>query len=262
MAERMSRKELRAPDAFQRIGAEARSWLQERQKTLAVLAAVVAVASVAALLASYLSGKAESQAAQMFGAALKLLSRPVQSSSTPNEGDQDDEQPFPSQRAKDEAVVQELSKLRTLHPKTRAARSAAVALGGAAYRLGKYDQALNAFEDFLKAVPQTDPLRAEALEGEGYVFEAKGQLEQALLTYDQMAGVTKGEFMTGMGLYHRARILVQQGKKEDAAKAFVELKSTYPTSTAGRLAGERISLLERDGVKIPSPTPKAAADAG
>ena len=258
----MSRKELRAPDAFQRIGAEARSWLQQRQKTLAVLAALIAVASVAALLASYFSGRAESQAAQMFSAALKLVSRPVQSSTTPNESDQEDEQPFPSQRAKDEAVVQELSQLRVLHPKTRAAHTAALALGGAAYRLGRYDPALNAFEDFLKAVPPTDPLRAEALEGEGYVFEAKGQLEQALLTYDQMASVTKGEFMTGMGLYHRARILVQQGKKDEAAKALVEVKSNYPTSTAGRLAGERISLLEREGVKIPPPAPKAAADAG
>ena len=258
----MSRKELRAPDAFQRIGSEARTWLQERQKTLAVLAALIAVASVAALLASYFSGKAESQAAEMFGVALKLLSRPVQSSSTPNESDPEDDPPFPSQRAKDEAVLQELSRLRTVHPKTRAAHTAALPLGEAAYRLGKYDQALNAFEDFLKAVPQTDPLRAEALEGEGYVFEAKRQLEQALLTYDQLATVTKGEFMTGMGLYHRARILVQQGKKDDAAKAFVELKSNYPTSTASRLAGERISLLEREGVKIPPPTLKAAADAG
>ena len=262
MAERMSRKELRAPDAFQRVGAEARSWLQQRQKTLAVLAGLVVVASVAALLASYFSGKAESQAAQMFGTALKLLSRPVQSSSAPTEGDLEDEQPFPSQRAKDEAVVQELSRLRAVHPKTRAAHSAALPLGEAAYRLGKYDQALNALEDFLKAVPQTDPLRAEALEGEGYVFEAKRQLEQALLTYDQMASVTKGEFMTGMGLYHRARILVQQGKKDEAAKAFVELKNTYPASTAARLAGERISLLEREGVKIPPPAPKAAAVAG
>src|SRR5262249_49075967 len=168
----MSRKELRAPDAFQRIGAEARTWLQERQKMLAILVALVAVASVAALLGSYVSGKAESRAAQKFGAALKLLSRPVQSSTAPNDGDAEDEPPFPSQRAKDEAVVQELSQLRDAHPKTRAAHSAALPLGEAAYRIGKYDQALNAFEDFLKAVPQTDPLRAEALEGEGYVFEA------------------------------------------------------------------------------------------
>jgi tetratricopeptide (TPR) repeat protein len=229
---------------------------------LFMLAALVVVASIAGLPASYFSGKAESQAAQMLGGALKLLSRPVQASTAPVDPDAEDETPFPNQRAKDEAVAQELSRLRSAHPKTRAAVTAALPLGEAYYRVAQYEPALSAFEDFLKAVPKTDPLRAEALEGEGYVFEAKHQLEQALLTYDQLANVTKGEFMTGMGLYHRARILAEQGKQEEAAKALVELKSTYPTSAAGRMAGERISLLERQGVKIPPPPAKPAPDAG
>lgn len=262
MAERLSRKELRAPDAFQRIGAEARAWLQERQRMLFMLAVLVVVASISGLFASYFSGKAESQAAQMLGGALKLLNRPVQASTAPVDQDAEDETPFPNQRVKDEAVAQELSRLRSAHPKTRAAVTAALPLGEAYYRVGQYEQALSAFEDFLKGVPKTEPLRAEALEGEGYVFEAKHQLEQALLTYDQLANVTKGEFMTGMGLYHRARILAEQGKKEEAAKALVELKSTYPASAAARMAGERISLLEREGVKIPPPPAKAAPDAG
>lgn len=229
---------------------------------LLMLAALVLVASVSGLLATYFSGKAESQAAQMLGSALKLLNRPVQASTAPADPDAEDEAPFPNQRAKDEAVAQELSRLRSLHPKTRAAITAALPLGEALYRVGQYDQALNAFEDFLKGVAKTDPLRAEALEGEGYVFEAKHQLEQALLTYDQLANVTKGEFMTGMGLYHRARILAEQGKKEEGAKALVELKSTYPASAAARMAAERISALEREGVKIPAPASKAAPDAG
>jgi hypothetical protein len=50
---------------------------------LLMLAVLVVVASIAALLANYFSGKAESQAAQMLGGALKLLSRPVQASTAP-----------------------------------------------------------------------------------------------------------------------------------------------------------------------------------
>jgi tetratricopeptide (TPR) repeat protein len=229
---------------------------------LLMLAAIVLGASIFWLLASYLSGKAESQAAQMLGSALKLLSRPVQAPTTAVDQDVEDEALFPNQRAKDQAVAEELSRLRSLHPKTRAAITAALPLGEASYRVGRYDQALSAFEDFLHGVPKTDPLRAEALEGEGYVFEAKHQLEQALLTYDQLVSVTKGEFMTGMGLYHRARILAAQGKKEEAATALVELKSTYPASAAARMAEDRIRLLEREGVKIPEPAAKATPDAG
>src|SRR5260370_34316728 len=98
--------------------------------------------------------------------------------------------------------------MRQKNPGTRAAVPFALPLAEALYRLEDYDRDLATFEDFLKAIPDGDLLRAEALEGEGYVFEAKGQLEQALLTYDQMARTSKTGFLPGMGSFHRARSLI------------------------------------------------------
>lgn len=264
MAEKLTRKELRAPDAFQKAGFEAREWFQARQKMLLTGVAVVILAGAGAGLLSYLASRSEIRASKMLGGALHSMSRPVKGAdATADEIEQEDMAPFATQRAKDEEVSKQLSELQQKYPRTRAAVTSALPLAEALYRLEDYDRALATFEDFLKAIPEGDLLRAEALEGEGYVFEAKGQLEQALLTFDQMARTSKTEFLPGMGLFHRARILIQQNKKDEAAKALVEVKSDHPTSAAARMASERLAMLSREGVKIPEPqAAKPAADAG
>jgi hypothetical protein len=67
-----------------------------------------------------------------------------------------------------------------------------------------------------------------------------------------------------MGQYHQARILVAQGKKEEAAQLLADLKSSQTNTAAGRLATERLAVLAAEGVKIPEPkvAPAAAQDAG
>jgi predicted negative regulator of RcsB-dependent stress response len=68
-----------------------------------------------------------------------------------------------------------------------------------------------------------------------------------------------------MGRYHQARILVQQGKKDEAAQLLADLKSAQPESAAGRLATERLAVLAAQGVKVPEPKAPPAAqqqDAG
>jgi len=264
LVEKLSRKELRAPDAFQKAGFEAREWFQARQKMLLIGIAVVILAGTGAGLMNYLAGRSETRASKMLGGALHSMNRPVKGTdATPGEIEEEDSAPFATQRAKDEEVSKQLSELRQKYPRTRAALTSALPLAEAQYRLEDYDRALASFEDFLKGTPEGDVLRAEALEGEGYVFEAKGQLEQALLTFGQMARTSKTEFMPGMGLFHRARILMLQNKKDEAAKALVEVKNEHPTSAAARMAAERLAILSREGVKIPeAQAAKPAGDAG
>ncbi|HXN41523.1 MAG TPA: tetratricopeptide repeat protein, partial [Myxococcaceae bacterium] len=213
---------------------------------------------------SYVASRSETRASKMLGGALHSMGRPVKGAdATAEESEQEDSPPFATQRAKDEEVSKQLTELRQKYPRTRAAVTSALPLAEAQYRLEDYDRALVTFEDFLKAIPAGDLLRAEALEGEGYAFEAKGQLEQALLTFDQMARTSKADFMPGMGLFHRARILILQNKKDEAAKALVEIKNDHPTSAAARMAAERLAMLSREGVKIPeAQAAKPAADAG
>jgi tetratricopeptide (TPR) repeat protein len=254
----MTRKELRAPDAFQKAGGSIREWLRGRATFLVLGVVVIVLVSGATALANFISERKEDKAAKALGAALRTIDRSFQ-------GADDEEAPAPEatsenkSAAKDEKLIKELTELRSKYPRTRAAATAGLPLAEAELRLGQHDQALAAFKDYLANAPASEPLRAAALEGEGYAYEGKGQLDEALASFDRMAQENKTEFLNGVGQFHRARILILQGKKQDAAAVLSDVKSNYPGSAAARLAAERLSRLASEGV---TPPPKVSPDAG
>jgi len=261
MSEKLTRKELRGPDAFQKAGFQARDWLQDKQKLAlaAVLALFLAGGGVA--VASYLSNRNEGDASKALATALKVAERPVRAEAPPPP-ELDAEAPFASQKEKDEALIKGLAELRQKYPRSRAAIAAELPIGEAQLRLGKPDDAIKSLDDFLKATPPDDPLRAEALEGRGYAHEAKGELDRALSSFDALARDNKTDFLNGMGLYHRGRILIVQGKKQEAAEAFAQISTAYPNSPAARLASDRLAVLAEQGIKPPPPPPPEKPDAG
>jgi tetratricopeptide (TPR) repeat protein len=253
---RLTQKELRAPDAFQRVGGVARRWLEQRRLMALVAAVLVVLAALVAGVVSSLSNKREQQAARNLGVALKSLDRPV---GEPIPGDED--KPFASQKDKDQALTSALTPFRAEYAGTLPAATAALPLGDAELRLGQADGALPHFNDFLGHTPSKQILRVSALEGEGYAWEAKGQLDHALEAFQRMTKEDAGGFLAGMGLYHRARILVLQGKKLEAAQAFQELVAAKPGTPAATLAQDRLGLLATEGIR-PPPVVPARPDAG
>jgi len=253
---RLTKKELRAPDAFQRVGGVARRWLEQRRMLALVAAILVVVGAMVAAVVSSLASRREQQAARNLGAALKALDRPV---GEPIPGD--DQKPYASQSEKDQALVAGLTPFRTEYSGTLPAATAALPLGEAELRLARPDEALPRFVDFLGRSPSSQILRVSALEGEGYALEAKGELDRALDAFERMSREDAGGFLAGMGLYHRARILVLQGKKQDAAQAFQELITAKPGTAAAALAQDRLGLLATEGVR-PPPLVPPRPDAG
>jgi len=264
-SEKMTQRELKQPDAFQRAGAEARDWFVERQTLVLLAVGVVLVGGLLVAMFSYFSSRGEARAAKDLGAALEILERPVVP--TP-EGSQlapvaGENSPFKSTQEQDQALVKALTDFRASNKGTSAATTAALPLGKAEFRLGNHDGALAAFGDYLKGASQNDPLRASALEGQGYAYEAQQKYDQALASFDEMSKVDAGGFLEGMGQYHRARILILQGKKDDAAAVLVKIPVDHPNSAASRLAAERTALLAAEGVKIPeAPKPAEAGKDG
>ncbi len=263
MAERLTRKELRGPDAFQKAGLQARDWLEDKQRLALVATALALLGGGGVALASYLSTRGDTEGARALASALKVVERPVRTDAPPPPDDTDAEPPFASQTEKDEALIKQLANVRQKYPRSRAAITADLPIGEAQLRLGRPDEAIKSFEDFLKATSADDLLRAEALEGEGYAYEAKGQLDQALASFDALSK-SKTEFLGGMGLYHRGRILAAQGKKQEAAEAFAQISTSFPNTPAARLASDRLAVLAEQGIKPPSPpaAPDPKLDAG
>ena len=252
-SEKMTKQELRAPDAFQLYGAEVSDWLSKRRQFIGTAVVVMIVGGLIAALVNYFSTRSEERAAKQLGQALEVLERPVVEGSAPLQAPPGEEPPFKSNAEKDEAVRKSLADFREQHKGTDAAVTAALPLGKAEYRLGNHDAALTAFGEYIQKAPKNDPLLVSAYEGQGYAYEAKGQLDQALEAFKGMARVEAGDYMQGMGQYHQARILVQQGKKDEAAQVLADLKASQANTAAGRLATERLAVLAAQGVKVPEP---------
>ncbi|HZJ54226.1 MAG TPA: tetratricopeptide repeat protein [Myxococcaceae bacterium] len=252
----MSRHELRAPDAFQRAGLEARSWFSHRRSLVVGAAVAVVVLGFAVALTKTLSDRREHKARNALGSALGVLSRPIQADLPP--GSTEDPPPFKSEQERDQAGATALSGVLSSFPGSRAAVTATLPLAAAEVRLGQLDQAIGHYEAYLRGAPASEPLRATALDGLGHAREAKGELPQALEVYERMAREESAGFLAGMGSFHRARVLALMGKKQEAAQAFAELVSASPGTPAARLAQERLSALEAEGFKATvAPRPDA-----
>lgn len=263
MTEKLSRKELKAPDALQKAGLEARHWLEGRHKAVAAIMVILLLAGAGVALANYVSDRTEERASKALGAVLRDIDRPVAGEENPNPPAGDGKPPFKSQKERDEAAVKALGDFQSKFHGTKAALTGELRYGQSACNLGNYDQALSAFSDFAKSAPAEEPLRILALEGVGYAYEGKNQLEQALAAFEEMARNNKSGYMNGMGLYHRGRILMLQGKKEEAAKAFAEIPTAAPNTPAAKMATERMALLTSQGVSVPAPTiAPASVDGG
>lgn len=252
----MSRQELRAPDAFQRVGVGAESWVAQRKTVVigAVLALIVVGFAVA--LTKTLSDRKEQKARIALGAALGVLSRPIQADLPP--GSTEDPVPFESEKDRDQAAATALSGVVSSFPGTDAAVTATLPLAASEVRLGQVDQGITHYEAYLRGAPASEPLRAAALDGLGHAREAKGELPQALEAYERMAREESAGFQAGMGSFHRARVLALMGKKQEAAQAFAELIAASPGTPAARLAQDRLSVLEAEGFKATvTPRPDA-----
>ena len=261
---KLTRKELKAPDEFQKLGAQAMPFMVTHQKTIVGgIVGTVLVAGIIGLINEF-GSKSKDSARNDFAATLKVLQRPVNANPTPakTEGEIPAEPPFKTEAEKDEAVVKALTEFRSKAKGTPSAANAALPLGTALLRQGKPQEALEAFNEYLTGSDQNDPLRPTALEGKGYAHEEKKEYDQALAAFDQLAHENKSDFMKGMGLYHRGRVLLLQGKSEEGVKQLVELANVAPNTSAARLAAERIALLASQGVAIPKATPPVAPKDG
>ncbi len=270
-------KELQAPDEFQKLGEQAVPWLERHGKNLGFgVLGLVAVLLVISIVRSMGSG-AEEKASQDVSNVLRVLARDVKpkpaADAKPEDAAKDapdtaevkpapGEEPFASEAERDAEFIKQATEVRQKHSGKPAAVRAALPLAQALLRAGKPGEAVPLVDEFLRATDANDPLRAAALEARGYAMEAQGKYDDALSAFDQLARENKTDFLKGMGLYHRGRILELKGDGTAAAKQFVDLQGQSPESAAARLAKDRLALLAAKGVAIPQPVaPPTAADA-
>ncbi|MEW5737391.1 MAG: tetratricopeptide repeat protein [Myxococcota bacterium] len=262
MSFKQEQKELRKPDELQKLGQQALPWMETHGRlVVGIVVGVAALGLGGTLVNSYLA-RQEKAAAYEFASALRVLEREV--NANPVEPKAGQEPAFKTEAEKDQALIDALTSFRKKNAGRAAALNAALPLAQALIRQGKTAEAMPLLDEYLKGADPADPLRPAALEARGYVLETEKKYDEALAAFDALARENKTDFMKGMGLYHRARMLLLKGDTAGGAKQLAEIEAAAPGSAAARLAKERIALLTAQGVAVPAPLPPAPAaiDAG
>ena len=236
----ISRKDMKEPDKFQQAATEAAGWIAQRRRHVVLAGAVVvAVVVVIAVLQAVNTGREERAGA---AAADLIATMSGEISAVPLPG-----LPgpfFPSDEARQRAVVDAAQKVIAGHAGTGAARMAALALGDAQYRLKAYDDAKAAYEKFLADAPREDSLRFGALEGIALAEEAKGTLDAAAAAYERLGREVPS--FSGRADLERARVLVKAGKATEAKAILSAFGEQHKESLLTADASERLARL---GVK-------------
>jgi tetratricopeptide (TPR) repeat protein len=235
-AHELTRKEMKGPDRFQQVAADAAGWMAKRQKqvVLAVLGALVVVAIVIGI-SSWFESRGKTAGADLYR-ALDVASGEVSSIPLPGFTSPI----YKTAEEKEKALLAEAQRVRERHGGSRAATTAALLEADAQFRLGDFDKAIAAYQAYLAAVSADDSLRFAGLDGLARAQERKGDLAAAAGTWEKAGAI---DFFKDRATLERARVLAKSGKPDEARKALEGVAKDSP------LFGEAQERLTRIGGK-------------
>jgi len=237
-AAEITRKDMKAPDAFQAAAGQAAGWVAGHQKQI-----VAAVVGALVLLALALGGMSWIEARRKdAGAALYgvLNDADGQVSSVPLPGVAGPL--FPSSEAQQRSIVAKATEVQKNFASSEAARTAGLAAGAAQYRLGAYDAALAAYEAYLASAKAGDSLAFVAIEGVARAKEGKGDLAGALAAFDRLRTDAPPSYADRVAL-ERARLLARQGKTDEARQILQTFPQDFKESQAKPEAEQQLARL-------------------
>jgi tetratricopeptide (TPR) repeat protein len=113
-------------------------------------------------------------------------------------------------------------------------------LANAYYHLGKYDLALEQFDDFS---PTDDVLAVSRFAGIGSCLEAMGKYKEAAENFEKAATKYPQDVNAAENLSNAARNYGKAGEKQTAIELYKKVKKNYPTSVFARDADRYIAGL-------------------
>ncbi len=114
-----------------------------------------------------------------------------------------------------------------------------LAIADAYAELGRDDEALKTLEDFNKRFAREEALVPLALQKMADIQLRKGNTAEALKTLDRIAAAP-GDLLKDVVLLQKARLLEQEGKKDEATALYKELTEKYPSSPYSEEAKNKI----------------------
>jgi TolA-binding protein len=262
-AEKLTHKEAEERDPFVDLMSPLAAGLEKNWKILIGAGGAVLLVAFSVAIGFTVSAHRSDKAAQALGVALEAARKPVEA---PPAGTQPpatkDEDSFPSETEKEQALAKGFEEVVSHYPGTVAARTASLGLGDARYRLGKFAEANESYGQYLKLAPPDDTLRALAWIGQAYADLGQNKGDEALAATRHLVDEAPAGFGRDLGLWAQGKIAQELGKTSDARKAFQQLKAEFPDTRLGKEAAERLAALgEAPGGAAPIVAPVAAPGA-
>jgi predicted negative regulator of RcsB-dependent stress response len=234
-AAELTRKDMKAPDAFQTAAGKAAAWISGKQKGIVagVLGALVVVGAVLGALA-WMDSRKDAAGALLYrtldDADGQISSVPLPGVFVPI---------FPNAEAQYRAVLGRADELRKNYPSTDAARTAALAAAAANLRLAAWDAAIADYESYLAQATPKDSLSFLAIEGIARAKESKGDLPGALAALDRLQTPSRAD----RAALERARLLARSGKPDDARKILLAFAQDFKESQLRPEADKQLAAL-------------------
>ncbi|HEY0840504.1 MAG TPA: tetratricopeptide repeat protein [Vulgatibacter sp.] len=242
MSTKMTKRELQSPDKFTTTTASWLDWATKHPRETTIAGVVVAALLVAVGLIASGGPSTDPKAGAALSAALELVDRKVEKPGAAAAEDEKKEPTFASEQEKQEAIVKAMQAVRDEHRGTSSALTATLAQADAFLALGKSDEAIARYEEYLSAAPKSGSLRFLAHEGKAAALQAKGDVDGAIAALEAMAAELPGykdRAQLGKGRIHEAK-----GEWEKAREAYQSVKTDFPDGASNRAATERLSQLD------------------
>ena len=128
---------------------------------------------------------------------------------------------------------------------------------------GKADEAARILKEFTEKYP-VHPLRAAGLHALAVSLEIAGKTDEALASYQRLAGSNAKSAFAPLALLGEARVLTVQNKPDDARKQLEALQQQFPGSPFSYEALMRLEQIKNSAGRktggTPRPAPPAEAD--
>lgn len=201
-------------------------WLDEHGRTVWLAVGALVVVAVGGVVASNLVDRGQREGGTLLHTAVVTSHGII---IAPEETPPEDAivPTFTSLSARDDKALSQYREVLKKAGSSPAARYAALGEANSLFSLGKTAEAGTAFEKLraeLGQAPdksaQEDPEsfpRFRVLEGAGYALEAEKKYADARQRFEALSQLDKGAYRT-LGDYHQARMLVAEGKRDEAKK--------------------------------------------
>jgi hypothetical protein len=221
-------------------------------KILAVLVGVLIMLTAVGTW-NWLQKRRATNATRDFGKAMETMHADVTDTPDPTPPKKDAPPKFTTNKDRSEATLAILQKLDKSYAKTGVGKAARLVEAGTLYDLGRYDEAISAYQEFLKSAPKNE-LQVIGREGLGYAQEAKALaqtdalaqeagLKEALKTFEAMQPDDKGQGRD-LALFHQGRVQAELKQKDKAVELFKQALDKTTSSSLRKQIGNRLAALD------------------